>query len=175
MDAETMIKAIIFDFDGVILNTFEMSFQSMKYALNNNNVPFTHDDFDTIYGTTTYGIVEEALKKYSLPYDRKFVEKIGNIKATYQAGLVTKERIFPGAIELLEKLSKKHSVVLASNNMKVFLRSALKKLDLEKYFKHVITSEDVANPKPNPEIFLKAASLLKLKPQQCLVLEDSSF
>ena len=84
-------------------------------------------------------------------------------------------KLFPGARELLEALHGKVKMALASMNNRSVIIHLLKAKDLEKYFDVVLTAESISHSKPNPEIFLKAASELKAIPEKCVVVEDSIF
>jgi HAD superfamily hydrolase (TIGR01509 family) len=84
-------------------------------------------------------------------------------------------KLFPGAIELIEALQGKVKMGLASMNNRSVILHLLKMKDIEKYFDTVLTAESISLSKPNPEIFLKAASKLNTKPEKCVVFEDSIF
>ena len=61
---------------------------------------------------------------------------------------------------------------VGSGSTTASVHATLKRLDLLKYFNHTVCKEDVANPKPHPDTFLRAAELMKIKPENCVVFED---
>ncbi|MBU0964274.1 HAD family phosphatase [Patescibacteria group bacterium] len=80
----------------------------------------------------------------------------------------------PGAISLIKHLCKNgYPILLASSAPRPSINLIIKKFHLRKYLKHIISGDNVTKGKPHPEIFLKSAKKLKLKPSQILVIEDS--
>ena len=79
-----------------------------------------------------------------------------------------------GIIEFLQKLNKqKFPTALATSSRKTISDYVLENFGIRKYFNHIITGDDVTRAKPDPEIYLKAANNLKIKPFDCIVFEDS--
>ncbi len=84
-------------------------------------------------------------------------------------------KLFPGAKELLETLQGKVKMGLASMNNRSVITNLVEAKCLEKYFDVILTADSVSHSKPDPEIFLKTASGLKVDPEKCVVFEDSIF
>ena len=83
--------------------------------------------------------------------------------------------LFDGALQLLQSLRGKIKLGLASMNDREVVEHLLKVMSLERFFSVVVTADDVARSKPDPEIFLKCAGELKSMPERCVVVEDSVF
>jgi beta-phosphoglucomutase len=83
--------------------------------------------------------------------------------------------LFDGALQLLQSLRGKIKLGLASMNDREVVEHLLKVMSLERFFSVVVTADDVALSKPDPEIFLKCADELKSSPENCVVVEDSVF
>ena len=86
-----------------------------------------------------------------------------------------KAKLFAGSSDLLQSLYGKVKLGLASMNNHEVINHMLKKASIQRFFEAVITAEEISNPKPNPEIFLKCALKLRSKLDKCVVVEDSIF
>jgi HAD superfamily hydrolase (TIGR01509 family) len=84
-------------------------------------------------------------------------------------------KLFPGARELLETLQGKVRLALASMNNRAVIEELLDKTRIRGCFEVILTVEEVERFKPDPEIFLKSAAKLNMKPEECIVVEDSIF
>ncbi len=79
-----------------------------------------------------------------------------------------------GITELLQCLEENNiKMAVASSSSMVFIETVLKKLSIERYFEFYISGENIIKSKPEPDIFLKAAQMLRTEPAQCIVIEDS--
>lgn len=82
--------------------------------------------------------------------------------------------LFPGLVELVEGLSRVTRLAVASGSSHPVIRAVLRMRDLHRHFPVVVSSQDVARGKPEPDIFLLAASRLGVDPADCVVIEDSA-
>ena len=110
-----------------------------------------------------------------MQFDEKLIQRLVERKSQLEIELAGQVKLFPGARELLEALHGKVKMGLASMNNRSVIIHMVKANELEKYFEAILTAESISHSKPNPEIFLKAASELKASPEKCVVLEDSIF
>jgi HAD superfamily hydrolase (TIGR01509 family) len=79
-----------------------------------------------------------------------------------------------GIVELLEEIKTMHiPIAIASSSPKLFIEAIVQKIGIEQYFAIMLSGEEVEHSKPEPDIFLKVAGLLKVNPSECLVVEDS--
>lgn len=83
------------------------------------------------------------------------------------------EPIFEGLPELVQKLARIYPLAIASGSEHAVIQAVLSMEDLRRYFSVVVSSSDVKQGKPAPDIFLRAAELLKVDPKDCVVIEDS--
>ncbi|MBP7876269.1 HAD-IA family hydrolase, partial [Candidatus Woesebacteria bacterium] len=83
------------------------------------------------------------------------------------------KKSYPGVIDLIKDLSENYTLGLASSATRAEIDLITKEFGIDSYFKVVVSAEDVAQGKPNPEPYLKAASLLKVSPDECVVIEDA--
>ncbi|RLL41170.1 HAD family hydrolase [Oceanobacillus piezotolerans] len=167
-----MIKAVIFDFDGLILDTETPWYEAYKEVLRTNyKYDLLLEDFVKCVGssdTILFNYLKEQLENdvdlndISLKAKAIHSEKIKEINARDGVEDYLKE-----ATELGLK------IVLASSSTKEWVTSHLTKLNFISYFDHLITQDDVENVKPSSDLFLKAIDVLKVDPSEAIVFEDS--
>ena len=166
-----MIKAVIFDLDGVLIDSEKYHHASFNYALKELGLKLKISDFRKLFGTGALSIIDgifykNGIKKDALPYVRKKDD-------AYRKLIKGKLKTIPGAKELLIKLSRKYKIALASSTALENLNMIIKKIGIEKYLDYYISGATLKQTKPNPEIFLKCASALKVKNKECVVIEDA--
>lgn len=166
-----MIKAVIFDKDGVLVDSEPLQYESTKQILQEYGFSYTLDDNKTLSlgrsGTYTYAML---VQKYKIENIDIFKQKR---REKYRELVKTQLKMRNGVIELIRKLKKLNfSLAVASGSSKDLLMYDLDKFKLTKYFA-VITSGENYQSKPDPEIFLVTAEKLKTDPTQCAVIEDS--
>jgi len=169
-----MIKAVLFDMDGVIAETEHAHVEAEKQTLLKYGVQITEDELHQYTGTTAKQMFMELIAKYRLD-------------TTYQKIFKEKEQIMfklleldtqpvKGVIELMCKLREKHvKLAVASSSHRRMVQYVLSKLKITRFFDSIISAEDVAHGKPDPEIFLMSAKRLKVSPAECLVVEDAKL
>lgn len=156
--AKKMIKAIIFDMDGVLVDSEHHHHKSELATFKHFGVeldPTLNRKYKGVPLTQHFSsIVEELNLKISLDdllkKQNEFLEKVFSREAD----------LFEGVEQVLKELSKKYKIALATSSERKFAKIVLKRFNLEKYFKEVVTASDITKGKPDPEIFLKAANLL---------------
>jgi HAD superfamily hydrolase (TIGR01509 family) len=172
---ENMSDAVIFDWDGTIADTRQAVVTSFQETLRSIGVQVEDAFIEKRIGIGAINTFKEALTVAEKPFDQRTLEKLVEQKIAAQLNLADTVTLFDGAIELLDSLRNRVLVGLASmNNLKVIL-NLLKKMNLTKYFRVVITADEVERPKPCPDIFLESARRLRCLPERCVVIEDSVF
>ena len=164
--------AVIFDMDGVIVDSepiHEMSFlelwQEMGYG-DNHGIHFP--DF---YGRSDRVLWETFIEKHHPP--QPIEELLGLREERLVQLLRDKQPIFNGVTELVQRLAKHLPLAIASGSVHRIINEVLAMRDLRRYFCCTASSEDVANSKPEPDVFLLAAERLNVKPASCCVIEDT--
>ncbi len=168
-----MIKAVIFDMDGVISDT-EPLHQKIEIELMKS---YGHDiSFEELQEfTATSGKVMWAhfKKKYYLPLS---VEKLyQNKKERFLQSRNQEIKPLPGVLDLINKMGSKLKLAVASSTNMEGINLILTNLMIKDKFDSIISGHQVNNPKPSPDIFLETAKQLNLKPRECLVIEDSFY
>ncbi len=167
-----MIKAIIFDMDGVLIDSEKLKFEQWKKILRR--------DIDESFfkkecsGKVRGEVCDKLIKKYDLPFS---VEELVKIKRKSNIDFYTKENLVPilPAINFLKRIYGKYRIALASSQNMDFIHIALESLDITKYFDGNIFSalDLVENAKPAPDIYLHTAEKINLKPEDCVAIEDT--
>ena len=103
------------------------------------------------------------------------MDNLSKEKVKIQAELADSVQVFEGVTELLDALTGKTKLAVATMSGRQVIDKVLAEKNLKTYFETVISADDVKNPKPNPEIFVKTAKKLCVRPQDCVVIEDSIF
>ncbi len=165
------IKGAIFDLDGVIVNTVPLHFKAWKKMFEEHGHKFTMEDYlKKVDGRPRLEGAAAILTELS-PEE---IKKAGEIKQTYYLQLLEKEsiEIFESSVKALKDLKAKGIKLAAASSSKNATR-ILKKINLYDVFDANVSGADFEKGKPDPEIFLTAASRLKLKPKDCVVFEDA--
>ena len=172
-----MAKAIIFDLDGVLVDSKEIHFNALNLALSDFDSKYviTQQEQEHIYeGMTTRSKLDILTKRKGLP---AYVhEQIWDNKQKYTA------KLFQGIgkdpeLSLLFKLIKDYGIMIgvASNSIRETLDTCLDRLGISYYVDISLSNEDVRNPKPNPEIYSKCMTLLVSDPAHTVIYEDSEI
>ncbi len=167
-----MIKLIIFDLDGVLVDAKKIHFDALNEALG-EKYSITFKEHLSLYdGLKTFQKLEILSKEKNLPKDlyseiwekkqKITLEKIKEI----QPNLEIKQ-----CLNTFSKLNYK--IAVCSNSIKKTIFTILNKLDIIEYFDLILSNEDVLQSKPYPEIYWKAMSALKVLPEETLIIEDS--
>lgn len=168
-----MINTVLFDMDGLLLDTEPLWGKSMLHIASQNNIPITKEKFKETTGLRIYEVTEYWAIKY--PWQGKKHEDVAeDILDDIIASSKTNASVLTGVISALEMLRKNdYKIGLASSSPMRMIDELVTHFNIKEYF-HCITSADVvALGKPHPAVFLHCANTLNSKPIECLVLEDS--
>lgn len=173
-----MIKAIIFDMDGVIIHSEPLWEEAVDIQMKRYGVDLSKDK-----GYQSF--VDLHVRGRNQQYSIKMFKQRYGLHGTYQNLLderltillklfKQKLTLVPGVLSLIRLLHRNHfPLIVASSSPRRVVNFSLKKFGLQKYFNHIISGDDVTKSKPHPQIFLHGAKLLKEKPAHILVIEDS--
>ncbi len=168
-----MIKAVIFDLDGVLIDSEPLHAIADNQLLKELGTEAPENYFDRYAGWTNTAMWEAIKNDFRIT---KSINEIIEMQMPIKLNLLQEgnHKVIPGIVDLLEELKTMHiSVAIASSSPKLFIEAAVEKIGLKRYFAIILTGEEVEKSKPEPDIFLKAAEFLKVKPSECLVVEDS--
>lgn len=169
-----MIKAIIFDLDGVLLDAKEIHYEALNKALKKVDKKYiiTREEHLTVYdGLSTNQKLELLSKNKNLPLN--IHKQVWHDKQQFTLELFENIKYNNSLFKTIEKLSKEFKLGIATNSITKTLNVALKKLELEDYFSSFLANEDCNFPKPHSEIYQKSMINLNVSPKETLILEDS--
>jgi HAD superfamily hydrolase (TIGR01509 family) len=170
-----MIRAVLFDFDGVVVNSEPFHLRSFRELLAPLGIKISESrHYSEFVGIGSNAIIAMLFKEHGINYDVKpWVEKRKAIFQRYVA--MGKVKPKKGVRKLLIALKKKGiRTAIVSGGHSSNIKSALEKIKLEGFFDILVSLEDVKRRKPHPEGFLLAARRLGVKPSQCIAIEDSN-
>lgn len=169
-----MIEAVIFDMDGVIMDSEPIHYKIEKAILKNNfNEPFEFEDHARFVGQTTQDLWRTICKERNLSQGFEILSLLDN--ADYMQELKTGViQPIPGVVRLIENLYEANiPMIVASSAIRENIEVVLDRFGITKYFQGYVSGQDIERTKPNPDIFLKAADNLNVAPKNCLVIEDA--
>ncbi|PYM17059.1 MAG: hypothetical protein DME18_00065 [Verrucomicrobia bacterium] len=166
-------QAIIFDMDGVVVDSEPLHERAFREVLAEIGYGRSHGiDFPAYYGKSDLIVWRDFIARHR---PTQSLDELLDRKEKKFAGLLQREEpIFDGLLELLEKLSLRCSLALASGSRHPTIDAVLAMRGLRRLFRAVVSSEDVGHGKPAPDVFLRAAELLAVAPNDCCVIEDSA-
>lgn len=166
-----MIKNIIFDFDGVLVDSEILVAKAFAKYMQNFGIDIDEKEFASFAGKKTVQVIEILSKKYSIKDQEKFFRDIMEIASNiYKKELTTVK----GAYDFVSNL--KFNMFIGSNSIKERIIDGLQRVKLDKYFKpeQVYSFDLVDNPKPDPDVYLKALEDNNLIKTETIIIEDSA-
>lgn len=168
-------KAFIFDLDGVIVDTAKYHFLAWRKLANSMGFDFTHEQNEQLKGVSRVKSLEKILawgnKSVSEDEFNKLMVQKNEDYLTYIEKMDAQE-ILPDVGKTLDFLKEKEQHIALGSASKN-ARMILEKVNLLEKFDVLVDGNDVANAKPNPEVFLNAAKQLQANPKDCIVFEDA--
>lgn len=171
------IRAVLFDMDGVVVDSMHFHLDTWKILLAEMGTKRTSLDVQRHFGLATKILLREILaeRDHGREPSREEIERWFRRKVvlTCQVASRVAEPI-PGFLDFARLVrARKLPTALASAASRPFIDAVLEKIGAREFFDAVVSVDDVAQPKPNPEIFLQAAQRLNIPIRDCLVIEDS--
>lgn len=171
-----MIKACIFDLDGVIVDTAKYHYLAWKrLAEEKLGVPFNHEDNEHLKGVSRLASLEYILNKGKIQIHENEKSELATLKNKWYVDLIenlNSSEILPGSERLLLDLQV-HQIKIALGSASKNAIAILKSIGLLQYFDFISDGNSTDKSKPDPEVFLIAAAGVELPPNECIVFEDS--
>lgn len=170
-----MIKAIIFDLDGVIVSTDEFHYKAWKHMADLEHISFDRSVNHRLRGISRMESLTIILEKANKAYSEEEKANLAEMKNKYYVESLKsldETHILPGVIQVINKMKKmgmKVAIGSSSKNARLILRQ----IKLDKAFDAIADGHDIIHSKPAPDIFLVAATKLGIEDHMCLVVEDA--
>ncbi|WP_040280959.1 HAD family hydrolase [Psychroserpens damuponensis] len=170
-----MFKAVLFDMDGVVVDTEPLHHKAYYQMFNDINIDVPEELYASFTGQSTIDISNQLISHFKLPLG---AQTLIDIKREHFKTLFkndTSLQLIDGVLNLIKDYhSNGMTLVLASSASMKNINRIFKRFDLDQYFTAKISGADLEASKPHPEIFIKAAELSGHSPKDCFVIEDST-
>ncbi len=176
-----MLKAIIFDFDGIITDSEPVHLRMFQKVLGEMGLTISEKDYYDIYlGMDDKGCFSTVLRSNGIESNFEHIQSLIDKKTVYLMDYIKDNLfIYPGVVEFIENSSKKYLLAIASGALRHEIEFILEGAGIRSAFNIIVSAEDVSEGKPNPECFIMALDRLNeisgqpITTADCLVVEDS--
>jgi HAD superfamily hydrolase (TIGR01509 family) len=167
------VEAIIFDMDGVIVDSEPCHERAFREIFHEMGYGETHGmDFESYLGRSDRALWLDFIEKHKPPQS---LDELAEWKQRRFLEMIKRDQpIFESLPQLVEKLSRRYKLAVASGSFHPVIDEVLAMKELRQFFSAVVSVQDVARGKPAPDVFLRAAQLLEVRPQGCCVIEDAA-
>ena len=166
-------RAVLWDMDGTLIDSEEFHWISWRNAMANEGITITREQFLSSFGQRNDSIIPRWLGTTATP---ERIERIANSKEELYRQLVRRDGIspLPGVAHWVHQLHKEGWLqAIASAAPRANIDAVLEALSATHIFQGVVSAEDVHRGKPDPEVYLTAASRVGVSPGRCIVVEDA--
>jgi HAD superfamily hydrolase (TIGR01509 family) len=163
--------AFIFDCDGTLADNMHLHYEAWSRAMRDFGGSYPEELFYEWGGVPTGDIVRRLNDKFGLSLE---VEEVVDCKEHYYRESIPKVEPMHDVVALVREYRGRIPMAVASGGHRDLVERTLRELGIEGFFDAVVTSEDYVRGKPAPDPFLKAADLLRVAPERCLVFEDTA-
>ena len=170
-----MIQTVIFDMDGVIVDTEPVHHYAYNQQFKQLNIEVSPEMYASFTGNSTKNIFEKLKAQFNLEQDVQTL--VETKRSLFNEAFDSKEDLYllDGVEELIKDLhSNGIQLVLGSSSAKVTINRIFNRFNLHRYFSHIVSGEDFPKSKPHPAIFQHAAYLAQTPVENCIVIEDST-
>lgn len=173
MNTPFSIRALIFDFDGLILDTEHPTFQAWHEIYEEHGCAIPLDEWEAALGTTgeSFDPCARLEALFGRPLDREAMQER---RRGRRDELMALEVVLPGVVDYInDALRLGLGLGVASSSPRSWVCGHLERLELHHYFHCISCSDDVERVKPHPELYLRTAAALGVRPDEVIVFEDS--
>ncbi len=165
-------EALIFDCDGTLTDSMPLHYLAWSHTMARYNIPFSEDRFYALGGMPSRQIISLLASEVGLSID---AQRVAAEKEAAFLELMPMLRPIPEVMDVVTQFHKKTPMAVASGSYREIVLQQLRHIRCLDYFQTVVTAEDTARHKPEPDAFLLAAERLDTPPNRCLVYEDSDL
>ena len=170
-----MLKAVLFDMDGVIVDTEPLHSQAYHRMFDDINIHVDAMMYASFTGQSTYDICKKLCSHYDLAVGPQTLVDIKRDHFKHLFDTDTSLRLLPGVLDLIKDYFNNNlKLVVASSASMPNINRIFERFNLNHYFLGKVSGADLKESKPHPEIFEKGAEVAGCEPHQCMVIEDST-
>lgn len=169
-----MLKAVIFDMDGVLIDSEPLHFETDVNVLKEFNVDFKWDEYKDYIGSTKVKIWENIKEKHKLSPSLEELIRLSDIE---KARIINESgyREIKGVVRLVNNIyDQGYKLAIASQSPYDYIVQAMTAIKLKPLFSSIVSGLQLENPKPAPDIYYKTAQNLGVKAGECIVIEDTA-
>jgi beta-phosphoglucomutase len=167
--------ACIFDLDGVLVDTAKYHFMAWKRLTDKLGIHFTERDNERIKGVSRMASLEIILEIGNMKLDERKKQTYATLKNNWYIEYISKmtpSEILPGCVQFIREL-KNAKIRIAIGSASKNTPMILERVGIQGMFDAVADGNNITKAKPDPEVFLKAAEMVGIKPEDCVVFEDA--
>jgi HAD superfamily hydrolase (TIGR01509 family) len=170
-----MLKAIIFDMDGVIVDTEPLHYKAYHQMFNDVNIEVSESLYESFTGQSTFSICKQLVSLYNLPLGPQTLVDIKRDHFNLLFKTDSSLDLLDGVLELIKDYHAHGlTLILASSASMQNINNVFKRFDLDQFFKAKLSGADLKASKPHPEIFINAVKATGFNNDECIVIEDST-
>jgi len=163
--------AILWDMDGVLVNTGEYHYEAWKIIFAELDIPFSMERFRTTFGMNNTGILKTICGENINPDLEQSISE--RKESLFRDAVKGNAKLLPGVMSTLKNFSEWNlKQAIASSAPPENIEVLVRELIIGKYFNAIVSGNDIPG-KPDPAVFLKAAQLMNVEPERCTVIEDA--
>lgn len=166
--------AIIWDMDGVLIDSGDLHYYTWRDALDEEmGLPLTRGQFDSLFGADNFTLLGRLIGRDPSPQELALVA--GRKETAYREGMRQHVHPIQASIQMVERLHERGwPQIVATSAPRENVLAMMEVFAFDRWFESYVCVDDVASGKPAPDVFLKAAELLGVTPAHCVVIEDST-
>lgn len=168
-----MLKAVIFDMDGVMIDSEPVHYEANKRIMETFGYKLEYSYYKQFIGSTLTFMWETIKRDFGISNE---IAELNRMSEQYSENIIKENGYIeiPGVVQLVKMLSGAGlKLAVASSSSAHIIERVLSSLGIRDYFDVLVSGENVENPKPAPDIFLRASTLLGVEESGCIVIEDS--
>lgn len=165
-------EAVIFDMDGTLIDSMPSHMESWRYVANKHGYPFDLEWQNSLGGVSSLRTAELIVERYNLEIAPSLISQD---KQEFWEAMAVEPILIRETYDLLEQLIGRKPIAIGTGSDRTHATELLAQTGILVKLDSLVTASDVSNGKPNPDTYLKAADLLNVAPEHCVVFEDTEI